>query len=114
MLTHEGTAPPPLPPSLRTLLCLGPRVLQLQEAFLRFLASPSPPSPEDTEFSLLQGARWQKRALLSVQAGPQRALCILTLPESLLGKGEGEEGPLGMLWVPPESEDSPPASQRFK
>lgn len=78
---------------------------QLQEAFLHFLSSsPSPPTPEVTESTLLQGVWWQKE-LFSVQACPQRALCILVLLASPLGWGEGEDGPQGKPMVPLGSED---------
>ena len=111
LLSSSNSPPLSLP---RDTPLSGPQGAAASRGFpLLPFSSSSPPSPEDTEFTLFQGVWWQKGALLSVQACPQRALCILALPNSLLGRGEGEEATLGTLMVPLESEDKPTSSQRL-
>lgn len=109
LLVHPCWPPTPFsyPPSLRILPCLGPRVLRLQESLLHFRSSPCPPSPEDIEFTLFQGVRWQKGSTFCAGM-PSACSLLLALPDSLLCKAT-----LGMLWVPRASEDRPPSSQRL-
>lgn len=101
--THTPSSPPP---SLRTLPCLGSRVPAASRGFpsLPLFFSLPTHSGGYRIHSLARGVV-AERALFSVQACPQRALCILVLLGSPLGWGEGEDGPQGMPMVPLGSED---------
>lgn len=83
-------------------------MLQLQEDFLHFLSSPSPPTPEDSlSFKGCGGKKelcFLCRHALSVLSAFKPSLI-------LLGKGAAEEAPLATLWVPVELADRLPVSE---